>query len=95
MAYLKLKDGKIINLKTVTSGNPIVAQADSIEELCEAYCVTNCVFPNLKDAMAFAKKDKEQKFMDKIPTIYGAVWNETGLKYIAKTDSNGKLQPLF
>ena len=73
----------------------VINQADTIEELCDefvikAYC-SNEPFLFMKEQMdikCFIKK------CEKDTTIYGAIWTDKGLIYVAKMNDKGELELL-
>lgn len=62
----------------------IIKQADTIEELCDEFVVEDrdefAIFHNLK----LAKQTKG--------IIYGAIWTDKGLIYVAKMNEKGELE---
>ena len=72
----------------VYSEDEIVAQADTIEDLCDEFVVIG--------------REVEENFITKCPKaylkgnfeIYGAVWCEWGLKFVARMNSKGELELL-
>ena len=74
----------------------IIKQADTIEELCDEFIGTREIkkpivqssYVRLKSCIYFLKKNIE------IKEIYGAIWTEWGLKYIAKMNDKGVLELL-
>ena len=66
-----------------------VREADTIEELCDRYVVMDKETKevvNIVTFLAYAKLWSSCKY-----DIFGAVFCEWGLKYVAKMDSEGKL----
>ena len=74
----------------------ILKSADTIEELCDDFVVVDknkliehrC-WSHLEWAIANCKRNNID-----ISTIYGAIWTEWGLKYVAKMNSEGELELL-
>ena len=68
----------------------VIKQADTIEELCDRFVVmdkeTKEVM-NIVSFLAYAKLWSYCKY-----NIYGAVWCEWGLKYVAKMNDKGDLE---
>lgn len=69
----------------------ILKQADTIEELCDEFVAT------LKNTKPYIFKDGEYKELEKKPsewlgTLYGAIWTDKGLIYIAKMNDKGELE---
>ena len=69
----------------------IIAQADTIEELCDEFVVA---FEENNDKITYLDLDwaidKAKRYAGHT-TIYGAVWCEWGLKYVAKMNNKGEL----
>ena len=105
MKYIRTKDGIFETPKTMVScdvkmplnvigyyiGEIILSQADTIEELCDVYVVidktTNyhTVDKYPYDIIINGKEDYE---------IYGAIWTNKGLIYVAKINDKGELELL-
>ena len=110
MKYIRTKDGiwlfggthakgkVIIGKKQETdfgycfSRFDIIKQADTIEELCDEFVIEHngkmCVF---------AKKYKETLWdiwVEKSKVIYGAIWTDKGLIYVAKLNDKGEWELL-
>lgn len=73
----------------------IVKQADTIEELCDEYCLkgndgTRLVY-NRSD---FIDLKKDILANDGWVEIYGAIWTDKGLIYVAKMNNKGELELL-
>ena len=110
MKYIRTKDGKIYKIvddfgtwtsnlisreivEKALSGNEwfkglglnIIAQADTIEELCDEFVYNKQIFKTLKEALDYAPIGSE---------IYGAIWTDKGLIYVAKMNEKGKLKLL-
>ena len=100
--YTKKKLGVIIEslgckteneseLKTIFYGN-VLKQADTIEELCDEFVV----------AADFYDKPNVLTKVNSLPididltnhTIYGAIWTDKGLIYVAKMNENGGMELL-
>lgn len=78
----------------VFDGDIIVkAVADTIEELCDVFIYDfgkdKDLFKNDKLSIKILKANNNEKVK-----IYGAVWCEFGLKYVAKLNSKGELELL-
>ena len=68
----------------------ILAQADTIEELCDEFVV---VFED-KNHIVYSQFEWaiDKAMRSGMPfIIYGAIWTDKGLIYVAKMDSEGKL----
>ena len=68
----------------------IVKQADTIEELCDEFVFTKGNIKNVFLPMTF-HKEKDLTFYDE---IYGAIWTDKGLIYVAKMNDKGELELL-
>ena len=104
MKYIRTKDGRIgtgweiaSKPNVISFGQPhkfreqiskddVLKQADTIEELCDEFVVEDrdefAIFHNLK----LAKQTKG--------IIYGAIWTDKGLIYVAKMNEKGVLELL-
>jgi len=76
-------DREIIRLGTYE----IVKQADTINELCDMFVANNKTFYTINETLP------ELVCCDDA-TIYGAIWTEWGLKYVAKMNDKGELELL-
>ena len=98
----KLQDNVYL---TVVSKNEIIKQADTIEELCDEFVLVakdedffqtsrintrHWVFDDLADTEH--KEDEIGKGISR--TIYGAIWTDKGLIYVAKMNEKGELELL-
>lgn len=85
---LVYKDNRSI---CVLHGNDdITKEADTIEELCDGFVVMDKETKevrNIVSFLAYAKLWATCKY-----NIYGAVWCEWGLKYVAKLDDKGDFE---
>jgi hypothetical protein len=88
MKYIRTKYGIISSLKTVRTSD-IVRKADTIEELCDEFICDKFVHNNLKELLEFGELGK---FIG--GTIYGAIWTDKGLIYVAKMNDKGELELL-
>lgn len=100
MKYARTKDGKIVKVNlegdVFTSRYEIIGEPkDTIEELCGEYVIIYnkdirfkkpfiSVHDNLKNLL-------EEHSISKCK-IYGAIWTEWGLKYVAKMNEEGKME---
>ena len=100
--YEKTIQCKLTNCENgyiVIGKNNVLAQADTIEELCDGFYIDDKLL-NRFNKYAMFEKDQYEKFKDititytkgKIPLVaYGFVKTDKGLIYVAKMDSEGKL----
>ena len=67
----------------------VIKKADTIEELCDE-------FVHFINGMPFVIHKGEKHYVEKgIPVvIYGAIWTDKGLIYVAKMNNEGKLELL-
>ena len=92
MKYIRTKDSIITQYDTVRVSD-IVRKADTIEELC--------------DEFVFIKTGKHKPFIytihfedikkyanEKEYTVFGAIWTDKGLIYVAKINEKGELELL-
>ena len=74
--------------------------ADTIEELCDRYVVIHKYGEQPKDMCFYEAQyfidvwTRKVKSNDPIVAIYGAIWTEWGLKYVAKMNEEGELELL-
>ena len=109
MKYIRTKDGRIFPTKAKEEDidKSIYADvADTIEELCDELVVHNpnndpeyfpqwFVYRNdwknvLNEKSANFKKEHYEKEIE----VYGAIWTDKGLTYVAKMNDEGKLELL-
>lgn len=86
--FIKMKQGALI----ISNIQPILLfaiqnQADTIDELCDRFCAIYeneepVAYKNYLDAKATQKE------------VYGAIWTEKGLIYVAKMNDKGELELL-
>ena len=62
----------------------IIKEADTIEELCDMFVVRKETCRDLLVAKSWAKSYNE--------ILYGAIWTDKGLQYIAKMNDKGELE---
>ena len=69
--------------------------ADTIKELCDEFVVIGY---KIKDPFIFSKEgisiDDFWKHSPSDTIVYGAIWTEWGLKYVAKMNDKGELELL-
>lgn len=98
MKYIRTKDRIISSLETVRTSD-VVRKADTIEELIDRFVYDDDVFyPNLSngcletyDYEGLEVKVTEEKIQK---GIYGAIWTDKGLIYVAKMNNKGELELL-
>lgn len=73
----------------------IINQADTIEELCDEFVVIGIFENQIGCCCDTFNEAKEFKNYVELPQIiYGAIWCEWGLKYVAKMNDKGELELL-
>lgn len=76
----------------------IIAQADTIEELCDEFVIIERYGEKRyfhRDKKSFIKDYIGDKHIDMVLryyTIYGAIWTDKGLIYVAKMNKDGELR---
>ena len=81
--------------------NNVIKQADTIEELCDAFIMnsnnsrfcayhTHHYYQTFNEAKDFFKKYPELTSKE----VYGAIWTDKGLTYVAKMNEKGELELL-
>ena len=78
----------------------IIAQSDTIEELCDR-CVVIHKYREQPQDMSFYEAQyfidiwtRKVKSNDPIIAIYGTIWTDRGLIYVAKMNNQGELELL-
>ena len=72
----------------------IINQSENLEELCDEFVlINNNVFtvPQIITHTNFQNTKAYREDYGKFETIYGAIWTEWGLKYVAKRNEKGEL----
>ena len=75
----------------------VVKQADTIEELCDEFVVVQRGFHDLLNADTHCLQTLKRYYeVNKIEVlgIYGAIWTDKGLIYVAKMNDKGELELL-
>ena len=72
----------------------IQAEADTIEELCDCFVVVGKkhYIWDKQHCLGLTFEQVKQSYSAYDFEIYGAVWREWGLKYVAKMNENGDLE---
>ena len=78
----------------------IIKQADTIEELCDEFVwisvdSVNNEYHNRKANEYGLRTNKMQVNSPQIKSIYGAIWTDKGLIYVAKMGKNGELELIW
>lgn len=81
----------------VIKKHAVIKQADTIEELCDEFVVLGVYktnkgvpFNSLSETLNYLDEHRDWEQL----TIYGAIWTEWGLKYVAKMNEKGELELL-
>ena len=69
------------------SKDSVLVQTDTIEELCDEFVY------HLKSGGKFIDEELANKF-DVYEKVYGAIWTDKGLIYVAKMNEKGELELL-
>ena len=87
------KQGYFIGDYDVILKKQVINQSENLEELCDEFVEKCNDNPRIENPFVIPKWDKEfiKETLKRGNTIYGAIWTEWGLKYVAKMDSEGKL----
>ena len=94
MKYIRTKDGRITNRIDDTYITYIIAQADTIEELCDEFVATDYGI-NKKPMIIIANNGLNTiKEMLNDSSVFGAIWTDKGLIYVAKMNEKGELELL-
>lgn len=101
MKYIRTKDERIIDTEKEYINHPsnypiqardyglVINQADTIEELCDAYVVKSGEAYIVWQILSFDQIRLNYK--SKVYEIYGAIWTDKGLIYVAKMNEKGEL----
>lgn len=76
--------------KLITNPKGIFNQANTIEELCDEFVFIKGNIKLIFSPITY-NKEKDIKFFDE---IYGAIWTNIGLIYVAKMNNEGELELL-
>lgn len=68
----------------------VIKQSENIEELCDRFVVMDKETKEVMNIVSFLEYAKLWSYCKY--NIYGAVWCEWGLKYVAKLDDKGDLE---
>lgn len=92
MKYIRTKNGIKTQYDTVRP-QFIVKQADTIEELCDDFLLENKK-THWKGHMPYHKSTIYNEILQRDYIIYGAIWTDKGLIYVAKMNDKGELELL-
>lgn len=82
---------------SATLNSEILKQTNTIEELCDEFVVIGIFINQIGcccDTLEEAKELKDYVELPQEQIIYGAIWTEWGLKYVAKMNDKGELELL-
>ena len=66
----------------------IINQSENLEELCDEFVAKTC---DITEYWVEQKLERA-KFYCGLETIYGAIWTDRGLIFVAKLNDKGKLE---
>lgn len=100
MKYIRTKDGIYRTTKNFVVGKEhyvawhdfyeeIIKQADTIEELCDEFVAIHKTFSKTYCIRKVPFEKQDENF-----NIYGAIWTNKGLIYVAKMNDKGELELL-
>lgn len=108
MKYIRTKQGCIVDTKDMHPETlkwyqevHLLKQADTIEELCDSF-VMFCpnahrrkirVYETMHSISLYSKRDKRWNG-NMVDKVYGAIWTDKGLIYVAKMNEKGELELL-
>ena len=84
---------KRMDCKAYVKKEIVLKVADTIEELCDEFVAINYGI-NKKPMVINSNSFETVKSMSKECDIYGAIWSEWGLKYVAKMNDKRELELL-
>lgn len=98
MKYIRTKDGIYRTTKNFVVGKEhyvawhdfyeeIIKQADTIEELCDEFVAIHKTFSKTYCIRKVPFEKQDENF-----NIYGAIWTNKGLIYVAKMNDKGVLE---
>ena len=97
MKYIRTKDGRIVkhphpNAEIFTFRYEILKTANTIEDLCDEFVAVDIGITKDREkhykTLEEAKIDKNFLF----DRLYGAIWTNKGLIYVAKMNEKGELE---
>ena len=106
--YIRTKDGRILDFDKLNEVSKLsidmaeepIRESENIEDLCDEFVVFDKEqpngkllyykgFENLKKEFIDFEKDKEKV------VVYGAIWTDFGLKYVAKMNDKVELELIW
>ena len=82
------KQGYFIGDYDVILKKQVINQSDSIEELCDRFVAKTC---DITQYWVESKLENAKMYCG-VEIIYGAIWTDKGLIYVAKMNSKGDLE---
>ena len=98
MTYIRRKDDVIFSTNAEIEDIDIKEYkqiADTIEELCDEVVVVDKDFKKPVHNFIFEFHKEDYKNLADNFEIYGAIWTDKGLQYIAKMNSKGEIELLW
>lgn len=102
MKYIRTKDGTIKTQYDTIRPQFVEKRADTIEELCDVFDVvadnieTSKYNPTHSITVSIHKAKKLRKLFQETTNVkvFGAIWTDEGLIYVAKMNKKGELELL-
>lgn len=98
--YVDQEDTCTVEVKSFNESD-VIKQADTIEELIDEYVVDNCLIEIFErdGELAYTDINNYETFcrfgtFHKLQDVYGAIWTDKGLIYVAKMNKEGELELL-
>ena len=87
--FLDEKQKLFINneLKVAINEQRVINQSENLEELCDRFVAKTC---DITQYWVETKLENAKMYCG-VEIIYGAIWTDKGLIYVAKMDNDGKL----
>jgi len=79
---------------TVKHGLSFAPRADTIEELCDEFIVFGDIDKPYLTRHKFTNKEWNKQYFIGDRKLYGAIWTDKGLIYVAKMNDKGELELL-
>ena len=92
--------GEELISRTIDLKEDVLKQANTIEELCDKFVVyqpwtDSCYLTAAEECIRSNIQANYYKNLGyENPTVYGAIWTDRGLIYVAKTNEKGELELL-
>ena len=102
--YIRTKDGRILDFDKLNEISKLsidmakepIREAKTIEELCDEFVVEcfNKSYHAISE-IGYDELKHNTQTLSPTDTIYGAIWCEWGLKYVAKMNDKGELELIW